>query len=292
MKFKPFVVTLAIALLPAAQVQAGVRHDQGIGLYIGLDGRTTVPSGGYAGLPEANAGRLTLLMEHGDHFHAIGTYSYAGPAPHPAVRDTNANNRIPETFSGEPGLPLTAGSGIYVDRLRSSVGDSEYSYIGMAPLQSLAGFAPGTDEATLFGSSGGRWSGSLSGATVGLKLLSATVGLTIGTESMTNLFSVSDTILLGAGDSWTFKPVYSVMDGAAPGTYSAEFQLVNLNPLSNIGDSGRFYFDFAVVAAPVPEPEAYAMMLCGLGLVGLGLRRRARQAKGKAIRITNSLGLA
>jgi hypothetical protein len=128
--------------------------------------------------------------------------------------------------------------------------------------------------------------------TVGLKLLSATPGLTIGTESLTNLFSVSDTILLGAGNSWTYKPVYSVMDGAAPGTYSAEFQLVNLNPLSNIGDSGRFYFDFAVVAAPVPEPEAYAMMLCGLGLIGLGLRRRARQAKGKAIRITNSLGLA
>jgi hypothetical protein len=292
MKFKPFVVTLAIALLPATQAQAGVRHDEGIGFYIGLDGRTTIPSGGYAGLPEANAGRLTLLFDHGDHFHGIGTYSYAGPAPHPAVRDTNANNRIPETFSGEPGLPLTAGSGIYVDRLRSSVGASEYSYIGMAPLQSLAGFAPGSDEAILFNSSGGRWSGSLSGVTVGLKLLSATPGLTIGTESLTNLFSVSDTILLGAGNSWTYKPVYSVMDGAAPGTYSAEFQLVNLNPLSNIGDSGRFYFDFAVVAAPIPEPEAYAMMLCGLGLVGLGLHRRARKDQARAIRASGGLKLA
>lgn len=292
MNIKHFAVTVAVAMLPAFQAQAGVRHDEGIGFYIGLDGRTTIPSGGYAGLPEPNAGRLTLLFDHGDHFHGIGAYSYAGPAPHPAVRDTNANNRIPEISSGEPGLPLTAGSGIYADRLHSAVGASEYSYLGMASLQSLAGFAPGSDEAVLFGSSGGRWSGSLSGVTVGLKLLSASPGLAIGTESVTNLFSVSDTILLGAGNAWTFKPVYSVADGAMPGTYSAEFQLVNLNPLSNIGDSGRFYFDFAVVAAPVPEPEAYAMMLCGLGLVGLGLHRRARKAQAAAIRTSGGLKLA
>lgn len=292
MNFKPFIVTFAIALLPATHAQAGVRHDEGIGFYIGLDGRMTIPSGGYAGLPEANAGRLTLLLDHGDHFHGIGTYSYAGPAPHPAARDTNANNRIPEISSGEPGLSLSAGSGIYSGRLRSSVGDSEYSYLGMASLQSLSGFAPGSDETILFNSSGGRWNGSLAGVTVGLKLLSASAGLTIGTESLTNLFSVSDTILLGAGSAWTFKPVYSIANGAAPGTYSAEFQLVNLNPLSNIGDSGRFYFDFAVAAAPVPEPEAYAMMLCGLGLIGLGLHRRARKDQAKAIRATGGLKFA
>ena len=292
MKFKPFVVTLAIAMLPAAQAQAGVRHDEGIGFYIGLDGRTTVPSGGYAGLPEANAGRLTLLFDHGDHFHGIGTYSYAGPSPHPAVLDTNANNRIPEISSGEPGVSLTTGSGIYTERRRSSVGDSEYSFLGMASLQSLKGFTPGSDEAILFNSSGGRWSGSLDGVTIGLKLLSSSPGLTIGTESLTNLFSVSDTILLGAGNAWTFNPVYSVTDGAAPGTYSAELQLVNLNPLSDIGDSGRFYLDFAVAAAPVPEPEAYAMMLCGLGLVGFGLHRRARKDQAKAIRASGGLKLA
>lgn len=291
MNFQRFAVTLAIALLPAAHAQAGVRHDEGIGFYIGVDGRTTIPSGGYAGLPEANAGRLTLLFDHGDHFHGIGTYSYAGPAPHPAVRDTNANNRIPEVSSGEPGLSLSAGSGIYSGRLRSSVGDSEYSYLGMASLQSLSGFAPGSDETILFNSSGGRWNGSLAGVTVGLKLLSASAGLTIGTESLTNLFSVSDTILLGAGNAWTFKPVYSIADGVAPGTYSAEFQLVNLNPLSNIGDSGRFYFDFAVAAAPVPEPEAYAMMLCGLGLIALGVHRRARKDQAKAIRTTGAVKL-
>lgn len=291
MNFQRFAVTLAIALLPAAHAQAGVRHDEGIGFYIGVDGRTTVPSGGYAGLPEANAGRLTLLFDHGDHFHGIGAYSYAGSAPNPAVRDTNSNNRIPETFSGDPGLPLSTGSGIYNGRLRSSVGDSEYSYLGMASLQSLSGFAPGSDETILFNSSGGRWNGSLAGVTVGLKLLSASAGLTIGTESLTDLFSVSDTILLGAGNAWTFKPVYSIADSAAPGTYSAEFQLVNLNPLSDIGDSGRFYFDFAVAAAPVPEPEAYALMLCGLGLIALGVHRRARKDQAKAIRATGGLKL-
>jgi hypothetical protein len=292
MNFKSIALTLAIALLPAAQANAGVRHDEGIGFYIGLDGRTTVPSGAYAGLPEANAGRLTLLFDHGDHFHGIGTYSYSGPAPHPGVLDTNANNRIPEVSSLEPGLSLTAGSGTYAGRLRSSVGSSEYSYLGMAPLQSLSGFAPGSEEAVLFNSSAGRWSGSQDGVTVGLKLLSASSGLTIGTESVTNLFSVSDTILLGAGNAWTFKPVYSLAGGAAPGTYSAELQLVNLNPLSDIGDSGRFYFDFAVAAAPVPEPETYAMMLCGLGLVGLGLHRRARKEQAKALRASGGLKLA
>lgn len=292
MNTKPFVLSLTIALLPTAHAHGGVRHDQGIGLYVGVDGRTTVPSGGYAGLPEANAGRLTLLFDHGDHFHGIGAYSYAGPAPHPAVRNTSGNNRIPETYTGDAALRLSAGSGIYSGRLRSAVGASAYSFLGMASIQSLAGFAPGSDESILFNSSGGRWNGSLGGVTVGLKLVSATPGLSIGTESLTDLFSASDTILLGAGSSWTFKPVYSVADTAAAGRYSAEFQLVNLNPLSNVGDSGRFYVDFGVVAAPVPEPGAYAMMLCGLGQVGLGLRRKSRKTQAKALRGPGALRTA
>jgi hypothetical protein len=285
MRLKTLAVSIALALLPTSYAVAQVRHAEGIGFYVGIDGRVTVPAGTYAGLAEANAGRLTLLLDHGNHFHSIGTYTYTGRAPHPGVRDTSSNNRIPEIFSNEPPLPLTAGSSLYDGKLRSSVGSSEYSYLGMASIQTLAGFGPGSPEHILLNSSGGRWASSLNGVTVGLKLLSATAGLSVGTESVSNLFANSDTILLGHGNTFEFKPVYWVEGSAASGTYSAEFQLVNLNPLSPYEDSGRFYFDFSVATAPVPEPGACAMMLCGLGMLGLALRRRARKASAKAIKL-------
>jgi hypothetical protein len=267
-RFLAFAAAAALAL-PAL---ASERHPDGIGFYVGLDGLQTLSRGTYAGLPNPNAGRLTLLFDHDDHFHGIGAYSYAGPAPHPAVLSTNANNRIPETYTLEPPLPLTPGSGLYSGRLRSTVGASEYSFLGIASIQSLAGGAPGSDQDILFNSSGGRWNAPLTGVNVGLKLLSATPGLHVGTETVANLFGYgSDTILLGPGNSLEFKPVYWVDAAAAPGTYSASFQLVNLAAASPFGDSGVFHFDFAV---PVPEPGTYAMLLAGLAVLGLIARRR------------------
>jgi hypothetical protein len=271
MKLKGFVFAALAAVSFAASAQ--VRHDEGIGFYVGFDALSTVASGGYAGLPQINNNRLTLLLDHGNHFHGIGAYSYVGPAPFPGVSDTNANNRIPEIYTLEPPLPLSAGSGLYASRLRSSVGASEYSHLGIASIQSLSTFAPGTDEDILFHSSSNRWSGSLTGVTVGLQLINATPGLKIGSESVVDLFGLSNTILLGHGNTFEFKPVYSVAADAMPGTYSAEFKLVSLNPASPYGDSGRFYFDFAV-AAPVPEPGAYMMMLAGLMFLTVAARRR------------------
>lgn len=263
------VILAAVSLSAHAQV----RHAEGIGLYVGLDSRAVFPSGGYAGLPNPNHNRLTLLLDHGDHFHSIGTYSFVGPAPHPGVRDSSSNNRVPETFSAEPPLSLTAGGGLYSGRLRSSVGSSEYSYLGIASIQTLAGNAPGSAADVLLQSSGNRWSGSLTGVNVGLQLLNATPGLKIGTEAVLDLFSLSSTILLGHGNTFEFKPVFSVPSSALPGTYSAEFKLVNLNPASPYGESGRFYLDFAV---PVPEPSAYLMMLAGLVFMGAVAARRRR----------------
>lgn len=277
MKVAPLAIAVAISSAFPLIAIADVRHDEGIGFYVGLDARATVPSGSYVGLPEANAARLTLLFDHGDHFHGIGTYSYAGPAPHPALLDTNSNNRIPEGFSGESPLSLTLGSGTYAGKLRSSVGGSEYSFLGIASIQSLAGFASGSAEDVLFQSGANRWSSTLSGVSVGLQLVSATPGLHIGTETVDNLFANSDTILLGHGNAFEFKPVYWVDGAAAAGTYSAEFRLVNLNPTSPYGDSGRFYFDFAVATAPVPEPEHYALLIAGLPLVAWMARRRRKQ---------------
>ncbi|MBL8376378.1 MAG: PEP-CTERM sorting domain-containing protein [Burkholderiales bacterium] len=265
----------AVLITASMSAQAFVRHDEGIGFYVGFDNRAVFPSGGYAGLPNPNHNRLSLLFDHGDHFHGIGTYSFVGPAPHPGVLDTNSNNRIPETYTGDPPLSLTAGSGLYAGRMRSSVGASEYSHLGIASIQTLSSFAPGTDENILFTSSGNRWSGSLTGVNVGLQLLNATPGLKIGTEAVLDLFALSSTILLGHGNTFEFKPVFSVAAAALPGTYTAEFKLVNLNPASPYGDSGRFYFDFAV-AAPVPEPSAYLMMLAGLIFMGTVAARRRR----------------
>ncbi len=261
----------AAVLSTAASVSSatGVRHDEGIGFYVGIDARATLPAGA-----NPNHNRLSLLLDHGDHFHGIGTYSLVGPAPHPAILPTNANNRIPEMFSGEPGLTLTAGTGLYAGKLRSSVGASEYSHLGIASIRSLAGHAPASPEDVLLQSSGNRWSQTLDGVVVGLQMISATPGLKVGTEAVADLFAASDTILLGPGNTFEFQPVYWVAGSAMPGSYSASFRLVNVAAASPIGDSGSFHFDFAVAAAPVPEPEVYAMLVLGLPLVGWLARRR------------------
>jgi len=283
MNFRAVILGATLASLPIAPAFGIAREADGIGIYVGVDARTTVPTGALAGLPEPNFGRLTFLYDHGDHFHGIGAYSYTGAAPHPGVRDTNSNNRLPETFSMEPPLPLTPGTGLYAGKLRSDVGASEYSYLGVASIQTLAGFPAGSTETILLNSSGGRWASSLAGVTVGLKLLSATPGLHVGTASVSNLFAGSDTILLGLGNSFEFKPVYWVDATAPVGKYSAEFKLVNLNPTSPYGDSGRFYLDFGVAAAPVPEPETYALMICGIAMVGFALRKRQRKQAANAL---------
>lgn len=265
------LIALIIAL--PASAAAEVRHDEGIGAYVGIDGRQTIPTGVYAGLADPNANRLTFLFDHGDHFHGIGVYSYTGPAGAPSILPTSTNNRLPEITSGENPLPLTAGSGLYAGLLRSMAGASEYSYLGMASIHTLAGFAAGSEESILFGSSSGRWNGPLSGIDLGLQLLAATPGLHIGSGSVLDLFAGGDTISLGAADAFEFDPIYWTDDAAAPGTYSAMFRLIDLTAGSQIGSSGQFNVDFEVAA--IPEPSSWVMFLAGLGLLGVVARRRA-----------------
>jgi len=107
MKF-PALVALLIALPGIAGAE--VRHDDGIGIYVGIDGRQTIPTGVYTGLANPTANRLIFLFDHGDHFHGIGAYSYTGPAGAPTIVPTSTNNRLPEITSGESPLPLTAGA--------------------------------------------------------------------------------------------------------------------------------------------------------------------------------------
>jgi hypothetical protein len=261
----------ALALTPFSS-SAASRHDEGIGFYIGYDGLSTLPSGTYARLSNPNSNRLTLLLDHGNHFHGIGTYSYTGPVTAPAVLSTSTNNRIPEISSGEAPLPLTQGSGFYADTLRTDVGSSEYGYLGIASIQSLASHPSGSMEDILFQSSSNRWSGQLNDVEIGLRLVESTPGLHIGTETTKDIYATGDIFMLGAGNDFEFKPVYWVDSAVPSGAYSATFELLNIAAGSPVMNSGTFHFDFAV--SPIPEPHTYAMFFAGLLMLISVARRR------------------
>ncbi len=267
-----FASLTSLAILASFNVSAAARYDEGIGFYVGYDGLATVASATYAGLSNPNADRLTLLFDHGNHFHGIGAYSYTGSAMVPDVLSTNANNRIPEVSSRENPLPLAAGGGLYAGTLRTNAGSSEHSHLGIASIKSLSGHASGSAEDILFQSSGNRWSGQLHNVEIGLKLVDSTPGLHVGMETTKDVYGTNDVFNLGAGDSFEFKPVYWI-DAAAPvGIYSATFELWNTAAASPIKDSGTFHFDFAV--SPVPEPSTYAMLVTGLFMVIWATRRQ------------------
>lgn len=281
----------ASALLVITGLVSGVAHAseplraaEGIGFYIGTDSLATIASGTYAGLANPNFGRLTLLLDHGNHFHGIGTYSYVGSADAPVINGTSANNRIPELsarIAPAPGaLALSAGSGDFAGKLVSGVlaedvPHHEYSYLGISSIQSLGDGLPGSAEDVLFNSSASRWNALLDDVQIGLKLEYITPGLKVAANGDMDLFDAGNLYLLGAGNDFDFVPSFYTDAGAAPGTYTAQFSLVNLGSNLNVRDGGTFHIDFAV-AAPVPEPAGWAMLLGGLLMVGMVSARRAR----------------
>jgi hypothetical protein len=279
---KSALAALAGALIAfAAQADEGSRWDDGIGFYVGIDSRITFPSGTYAGQYNPNAGRLTLLFDHGNHFHGIGTYSLSGPASAPVTLPTSTNNRIPETYTGLASIPLHKGSGAFAGTWVSKVLPDtdpahEYSYLGIASIQSLDGLSPMAD--VLFHSSGDRWSAHYQNNSVALKLLSATPGLKVAAGGMMDIFGGGDTYKLGPGDSFEFLPTYYVDQGASPGLYSAKFMLVNLGSNANARPGGEFHFDFSV-PTPVPEPGTWALFGAGLLALAWTARRRAGSAR-------------
>lgn len=284
--FKKFVIgaLLASSWAVSASAAEGIRWSEGIGFYVGVDGRQTNPSGTFAGLDNPNANRLTLLFDHGDHFHGIGAYSLSGTAAAPVVVPTSTNNRIPELSSRvspeTSALQMVAGTGAMAGSWVSSAGGSAtnqaYGHLGIASIQSLAGFSPEAD--VLLHSSADRWSGNPSGVVVGLKLDAISQGLKVSTSGDADVFAGASVVTLGALESFSFLPTFYVDRSAAAGTYSASFSLVNLAADgSPVLSGGQFHFDFSVPAAPVPEPATTGLLLAGLAVVAsVASRRRTR----------------
>ncbi len=278
------LLTLGLAVM-AATVQASgpIRASEGIGFYVGVDGLATLAGGTYVGLANPNAGRLTLLFDHGDHFHGIGSYSYTGPASAPTVLGTNLNNRLPEPYTrvdeAHSAIELMAGSGTFAGSWVSGVlpdgaATHDYSYLGIASVQSLSGLSAAAD--VLYGSSGGRWSGSLANTTVALRLDAVSPGLKVAAGGNSDVFAggVGSLYELGSSTSFTFMPTFHISGSAAPGTYTAQFSLVNTGSNAAVNAGGTFFYDFAV-PSPVPEPQSWLLMAAGLGVMGW-LRRQRR----------------
>ena len=245
--------------------------------YLGVDKLANIASGLYGGLPNPNYNRLTLLYNHGNHYHGLGTHSYSGPnlGAGTLVNDTNGNNRVPEISSGAAPLLLTAGSGLYAGKLVSSaLPGVEYSDLELQNVHSLNGNPEDTQG--LFNSSSGRWNGPLwdtgssTHAHIHLELVSATPGLNVGSLTDLNALSVGGDTHVGDGDEFfAFAPVLWTDANAPVGTYTAEFRLTDENNL--FGDSGRFFVDVRVV----PEPSSLALAgLGGLFFVGMIRQRR------------------
>lgn len=270
-----WAVSLVVAgVVCSSGVQAGT-----VTYYVGADGRSTPfnapdADGGGAYPANPNHRRLTLLRYHGDHFHGIGAYAYTGPAATPQLKDTNANNRLPETYTGFPPISLLPGTGDWAGTFRTGMPsgqaqDVEYGNWEIRNVHSLA-----VDDPITYNSSGGRWNSPFADAHIHLELVSLSPGLHVafGDTPSSDLTQPGDDWHLGDGDEmFSLTPTFWV-DDAAPlgGTYSAEFRLTNTRSSST--DSGRFYVDLQVV------PEPATSTLAAVALLGLVGYRRARQS--------------
>ena len=256
----------ALAMISLSAVAA---HAAQHNYYVTVDGRPTLTSGTYAGQANPNSGRLTLLYAHwndatpsSNHFHGIGVYSLTGPAATPTVADTNANNRLPETYTAQAPLTLKAGAGAFAGKLVSGENGEHYSDLtlySIHDLQAAATANPTSPEGYMYNANAGYKNTPMTGLDLALEIVSISPGLNLGAAGLNQ---PGDRLAIGAEGSWPFEPVFWTDGNAAAGNYSAALRLVDV--ANGFGSSGTFNVDFTVV----PEPASVGMaLIAGLGFV-------------------------
>lgn len=275
---KTYALAAAVIAITVSQTFAADRDFSMAEYYIGRDLRETIPSGTYAGLPNPNYNRLTWLYAHTyfstpntNHYHAKATYTYSGPAASP-VTVVSSGDFVPETGGR---IQLLPGNGTFSGKWVSGLNVTEdFHDLRVLPVDTLAGFAPGSGQDILYRSGGttptGRWMGSLAGSNISLVLTQITPGLSIVDSAGNTLVSnIGDSISLGAGNLVDFTPTF-MTEAGFQANYSAAFKLVDQGTANNGGawlESGSLVFNVVV-----PEPAAVGLLAPLVGM--LGLRRR------------------
>lgn len=260
--------------------------------YIGIDNNDMITRGDFTGLANPNHNRVTMLFNHvnletveSSHYHPIGNYEYTGDITAPTVATTNGNNRLPETYTG---LSLALGEapagsayeGMLVSGMGSSDADVAYGDLEIrknTTIPDLNNYGSldeaGTDTLGnaayyMYARETQDFTLSLDGLDLEMELTALTPGLAVGDATGNTLMDqVGDAVPLFSGSD-SFTPTFFTAADAAPGVYSASFQL-NDNSGTYMS-SGAFHFDLTVV----PEPGSMSVTLLGICGVSLMLRRK------------------
>jgi hypothetical protein len=293
-------VSILVAAVTVTSATSALAYDpQFAQYYVGRDLRATIPTGTYAGLPNPNFNRLTLLFAHTylstpeiNHYHAKSPYTYFGPnlGASTAVQPFNGNaaglpsgNYLPEggTLGNSPRLQLLPGSGVFTGKFISGLAgsltpaDEDFGKLELRSVDALAGGPAGSPAAVLFNSGGstpvGRWTGSIAGSNLSLVLVSITPGLSVADLSGNTVLSQpGDSVLIGTGGTdMSFTPVLqSSLTGRV--NLSATFKIVD----SGTGNGGSPWLESGqyVINAVIPEPAALGLLVP----LGLLLTRQRR----------------
>lgn len=251
--------------------------------YIGIDNNPIVGFGDYTGNANPNQNRVTMLFNHynlttveNSHYHPIGSYSLTGDTNSPTEVPTNGNNRLPETYTGLS-LQLAAApsgspyEGMLISGMGAGSADAEYGNLEIRKNTSLTdtdGYGPiGQAGTTPLGNAAyymytrdtQNFTLPLDNLDLEIELVDVTPGLAVGdADGNTLMDEVGDAAPLFV-NSGSFTPTFYTAADAAPGVYSASFQLNDNSGTYMSG--GTFHFDFTVV----PEPTSMLLMLAGVG---------------------------